>query len=105
MLFFLLNSRDSAFGPAYLSSQSSLVLQEVMALQFDVIKKATRNFKSDLLLGEGRSGPVYKGIINDHPLTGVKLEPGIVVAVKNLSCIQVGGPKECLVSFFVSFVR
>lgn len=72
-----------------------------MALPFDVIEKATRNFRPDLLLGEGRSGPVYKGIIHEHPLTGVKLEPEIVVAVKNLSFKQVAGSKECLVGFSV----
>lgn len=75
-----------------------------MAIKLDVIKRATRNFKPDLFLGEGRSGPVYKGIIDELPLTAMKLVPGIFVAVKKLNVeLLIAGFKESLVHFFVSF--
>ncbi|KAG5039471.1 hypothetical protein JHK85_011947 [Glycine max] len=49
------------------------------------LKKATRNFQLDSLIGEGGFGYVYKGLINDGKSFGPTMpKSGTVVAVKKL---------------------
>lgn len=57
-------------------------IQNVMAIRYKEIKKATKNFGPDIVLGEGGFGTVYKGWIHEHNLTAVKPGSGIAVAVK-----------------------
>ncbi|KAK9913539.1 hypothetical protein M0R45_037352 [Rubus argutus] len=52
---------------------------------FNELKKATRNFHRDNLLGEGSFGPVFKGWIDQKSLTAAKPGTGMVIAVKRLS--------------------
>ncbi|XP_057799446.1 probable serine/threonine-protein kinase PBL10 [Salvia miltiorrhiza] len=56
-----------------------------MAIEYDEIRKATKNFKSEVL-GRGGSGSViYKGWIDERKLTAVKPASGIAVAIKKMN--------------------
>ncbi|EXB54650.1 Protein kinase 2B [Morus notabilis] len=60
------------------------------------LKNATRNFKSDSLLGEGGFGWVFKGWIDENTLAPAKRGTGTVVAVKRLKRESFQGHKEWL---------
>ncbi|KAH6808722.1 protein kinase 2A [Perilla frutescens var. frutescens] len=77
-------SSSQKFNPADLSGQNIFVLRNVMAIEYEEIKKATKNFRHDMLLGVGGFGCVYKGWIDEHHLTAVKPGYRIAVAVKKL---------------------
>ncbi|KAL2328753.1 hypothetical protein Fmac_022180 [Flemingia macrophylla] len=51
---------------------------------FTELTAATRNFRTDSVLGEGGFGSVFKGWIDDQSLSAVKPGKGIVVAVKRI---------------------
>ncbi|TKY67353.1 kinase APK1A [Spatholobus suberectus] len=57
---------------------------------------ATRNFRTDGVLGEGGFGSVFKGWIDDHSLSAAKPGTGIVVAVKKLDHDSFQGHKDWL---------
>ncbi|XP_028795268.1 probable serine/threonine-protein kinase PIX13 [Neltuma alba] len=61
---------------------------------FGDLKAATKNFKSDTLLGEGGFGKVYKGWLDEKTLTPSKAGCGIVVAIKKLNAESVQGFQE-----------
>ncbi|XP_027362499.1 probable serine/threonine-protein kinase PIX13 [Abrus precatorius] len=61
---------------------------------FVELKAATRSFKSDLLLGEGGFGKVYKGWLDHNTLAPAKPGSGFVVAVKKLKPESVQGLQE-----------
>ncbi|GMH27603.1 hypothetical protein Nepgr_029446 [Nepenthes gracilis] len=63
---------------------------------FNELKIATRNFRSDNLLGEGGFGYVYKGWIDHQTLTPTRSGSGMVVAVKKLKPEGFQGHKEWL---------
>lgn len=63
------------------------------------LSNATRNFRSDSLLGEGGFGDVYKGWLDEETLTAAKPGTGLVVAVKKLKPEGFQGHKEWLVGF------
>ncbi|KAG6414012.1 hypothetical protein SASPL_126728 [Salvia splendens] len=68
-------------------SSSSMLLGEKSNLKsfaFCDLKNATRNFRSDSLLGEGGFGYVFKGWIDDHTFAPCRPGTGLVVAVKKL---------------------
>ncbi|KAH6829205.1 protein kinase 2B [Perilla frutescens var. hirtella] len=88
------SSSSQKFDPADLSNQNIFFFRNVMAIEYEEIKKATKNFKPDLLLGEGGFGPVYKGWIHEHHLTAVKPGSGIAVAVKKLNTGGYQGRQE-----------
>jgi hypothetical protein len=71
------------------------------ASTFSELKNATRNFRTDSLLGEGGFGNVYKGWIDEHTLGAERPGCGMVVAVKQLKPEGFQGHKEWLVGFFV----
>ncbi|KAL5710802.1 non-specific serine/threonine protein kinase [Ranunculus cassubicifolius] len=59
---------------------------------FSELKNATKNFKSEYVLGEGGFGTVFKGWIGDNNLCGSGR--GYVVAVKKLNSESMQGIKE-----------
>ncbi|KAK6164036.1 hypothetical protein DH2020_000900 [Rehmannia glutinosa] len=60
------------------------------------LKNATRNFRSDSLLGEGGFGYVFKGWIDEHTFAPSKPGTGMVVAVKKLKQESFQGHREWL---------
>ncbi|KAG7945154.1 hypothetical protein I3843_15G138500 [Carya illinoinensis] len=58
------------------------------------LKTATRNFKTDSLLGEGGFGKVFKGWMDEKTLTPCKVGTGMVVAIKKLSSESMQGSQE-----------
>ncbi|KAJ0969091.1 hypothetical protein J5N97_021968 [Dioscorea zingiberensis] len=58
---------------------------------FSELKSATRNFKSDAILGEGGFGRVYKGWVEEKTLNPAKSGVGIVVAIKKLNAESLQG--------------
>ncbi|XP_057771302.1 receptor-like cytoplasmic kinase 176 isoform X2 [Salvia miltiorrhiza] len=80
--------------PAHLSSQDTFFFRNVMAIEYEEIRKATKNFTADLLVGEGGFGSVYKGWIDEHNLTAVKPGSGIAVAIKKMNHQGLQGHKE-----------
>ncbi|KAL7113572.1 hypothetical protein ACP275_04G069100 [Erythranthe tilingii] len=60
------------------------------------LKTATRNFRSDSLLGEGGFGYVFKGWIDEQTFAPSKPGTGMVVAVKKLKTESFQGHREWL---------
>ncbi|CAO2833725.1 unnamed protein product [Amaranthus hypochondriacus] len=58
------------------------------------LKSATKNFKSEYMIGEGGFGKVYKGWIDEKTLAPSKPDLGITVAVKRCSANSAQGLKE-----------
>lgn len=69
------------------------------AFSYIELSNATRNFRSDSLLGEGGFGDVYKGWLDEETLTAAKPGTGLVVAVKKLKPEGFQGHREWLVGF------
>lgn len=67
------------------------------SFSFIDLKNATKNFRSESLLGEGGFGCVFKGWIDEHSYLPTKPGTGIVVAVKKLKRESLQGYKEWLV--------
>ncbi|XP_051134097.1 probable serine/threonine-protein kinase PBL4 isoform X2 [Andrographis paniculata] len=61
---------------------------------FNDLKTATRNFRSDSLLGEGGFGYVYKGWIDEQTFAPSRPGTGMVVAVKKLKAESFQGHRE-----------
>ncbi|XP_048128573.1 probable serine/threonine-protein kinase PIX13 isoform X2 [Rhodamnia argentea] len=61
---------------------------------FSDLKSATKNFKSDNLLGEGGFGKVFKGWVDEKTLAPSKMGSGMVVAIKKLNPESVQGFDE-----------
>ncbi|XP_062200773.1 probable serine/threonine-protein kinase PBL3 [Phragmites australis] len=66
------------------------------AFLFSDLKNATRNFRSDSLIGEGGFGFVFKGWIDEQTLAPSKPGSGMVVAIKKLKPEGFQGHKEWL---------
>lgn len=64
---------------------------------FNEMRNATKNFRSENLIGEGGFGYVFKGWMDEHTLTASKPGTGMVVAVKKLKPEGFQGHKEWLV--------
>ncbi|KAL1555164.1 putative serine/threonine-protein kinase pbl3 [Salvia divinorum] len=76
---------------AYKGEKSNL-----KSFAFCDLKNATRNFRSDSLLGEGGFGYVFKGWIDEHTFAPCRPGTGLVVAVKKLKAESVQGHREWL---------
>ncbi|XP_004253237.1 probable serine/threonine-protein kinase PIX13 [Solanum lycopersicum] len=61
---------------------------------FSDLKAATRNFKSDTVLGVGGFGTVFKGWVDEKTLTPTKVGTGMVVAIKKLNSESMQGFEE-----------
>jgi len=67
------------------------------AFTFGDLKSASKNFRSDSLIGEGGFGYVFKGWIDEQTLAPSKPGSGMVVAIKKLKPEGFQGHKEWLV--------
>ena len=67
------------------------------SFNFNDVKNACKNFRSDSLLGEGGFGWVFKGWIDEHTFAPTKPGTGIVVAIKKLKQESFQGHREWLV--------
>ncbi|XP_024025794.1 probable serine/threonine-protein kinase PIX13 [Morus notabilis] len=61
---------------------------------FSELKAATKNFKSDSVLGEGGFGKVFKGWVDERTLNPSKAGTGMMVAIKKLNSESVQGFQE-----------
>lgn len=66
---------------------------------FSDLMMATRNFRPDSVLGEGRFSSVFKGCIDEVSFTAAKPRTGTVIAVRKLHQESFQGHGEWLVSF------
>ena len=66
---------------------------------YEEMRAATRNFKPDLILGEGGFGTVYKGVLDESVRSSFK---NTLVAVKELNPEGFQGDREWLVLVSVS---
>ncbi|XP_047970680.1 probable serine/threonine-protein kinase PBL3 [Salvia hispanica] len=82
--------------PVDLSSQETLFFRNVMAIEYEELKKATRNFHPCELLGEGAFRRVYKGWIHENYLTATKPGYGIAVAIQKMDLESYEGNRELL---------
>ncbi|GLT44729.1 hypothetical protein SLA2020_186110 [Shorea laevis] len=72
------------------------VSSNLKSFNFNDLKNATKNFRTDSLLGEGGFGCVFKGWIDENTLAPTKPGTGIVVAIKKLKGESLQGHKEWL---------
>ncbi|KAL2551215.1 Protein kinase superfamily protein [Forsythia ovata] len=61
---------------------------------FADLNKATKNFKSDMVLGEGSFGTVFKGLVDSKTLSPSKVRNGMLVAIKKLNLKSFHGYEE-----------
>lgn len=115
-LFSPTTASNSSFGKSQLSEAVSERLDEtnpsgkiletpnLKVFSFADLRSATKNFKSDTLLGEGGFGKVYKGWMDTRTLVPSKIGSGMVVAIKKLNSESMQGFQEWQVIFFVFFL-
>ncbi|KDP34511.1 hypothetical protein JCGZ_11061 [Jatropha curcas] len=72
------------------------VSSNLKSFSFSDLKNATKNFRSETMLGEGGFGCVFKGWLDENTLAPTKPGTGIVVAVKRLKAESCQGHKEWL---------
>lgn len=78
------------------SKLDSSVPNNLKSFSFSDLKNATRNFRSDSVLGEGGFGYVFKGWIDANTLSPTKPGSGMVVAIKKQKSEGLQGHKEWL---------
>lgn len=79
-------------------NEKTLPRSNLKFYRFSDLKKATKNFKSDMVLGEGSFGSVYKGWVDENSLMPSEFGSGILVAIKKLNPQSIRGFKEWQVS-------
>lgn len=72
------------------------ISSNLKSFTFNDLKNATKNFRSDSLLGEGGFGCVFKGWIDENTFAPSKPGSGMVVAVKKLKTESFQGHREWL---------
>ncbi|CAL9749260.1 probable serine/threonine-protein kinase PIX13 [Musa acuminata AAA Group] len=97
-------SSSSTFGQSTGSSSASIdevfpdgrILEapNLRIFSFAELRTATRNFKPEMVLGEGGFGKVYKGCVEEKTLNPAKSGVGMVVAVKKLNPESMQGLEE-----------
>ncbi|KAL1832486.1 hypothetical protein ACET3Z_002137 [Daucus carota] len=92
------NRLSSVHKPVPLPHRGEELLQssKLKRFEFNDLKKATRNFRSDSVLGEGGFGSVFKGYIDENTFTPSKWGTGLVIAVKRLNLDGSQGHQEWL---------
>ncbi|CAH2064051.1 unnamed protein product [Thlaspi arvense] len=80
-----LSSYNSSSSAAHKREGEILSKANVKSFSFNELKLATRNFRSDSVVGEGGFGCVYKGWIDETTLSPAKSGTGLVIAVKRLN--------------------
>ncbi|KAJ9172332.1 hypothetical protein P3X46_015581 [Hevea brasiliensis] len=94
------SSQKASLGSFKKSFETSAVDASVpgnlKSFSFSDLKNATKNFRSETLLGEGGFGCVFKGWLDENTLAPTKPGTGIVVAVKRLKAESFQGHKEWL---------
>ncbi|KGN61217.1 probable serine/threonine-protein kinase PBL17 isoform X1 [Cucumis sativus] len=98
-------ARESSSGPERTTSGCSMVNKHIDVLRetpaysdveifaYEEMKLATKNFRPDLILGEGGFGVVYKGFIDENIRPGFKT---MQVAIKELNREGFQGDREWL---------
>ncbi|XP_015889606.2 probable serine/threonine-protein kinase PIX13 [Ziziphus jujuba] len=71
-----------------------LAIPNLRVFSFAELKSATKNFKSDTVLGEGGFGKVFKGWVDEKTLAPSKFGIGMMVAIKKLNHESVQGFQE-----------
>ncbi|GFY86937.1 protein kinase superfamily protein [Actinidia rufa] len=92
-------TQNSSDNPDPLPLQSKAPCQ-LLQFTFQELKFATRNFRPDNVLGEGRFGSAFKGWIEENGTAPAKPGTGITVVVKRLTPDYRKGQREWLVSRF-----
>lgn len=82
-------SHDEAFPEGQILPTPNLKI-----FSFADLKTATRNFKSDNVLGIGGFGTVFKGSVDEKTLAPCKAGTGMVVAIKKLNPESLQGFQE-----------
>lgn len=80
----------------FISEAISSASINLKSFSFSDLKNATKNFRSESLIGEGGFGFVFKGWIDESTLVPTKPGSGIVVAIKKLKPESFQGHKEWL---------
>ncbi|CAN8254516.1 unnamed protein product [Cochlearia groenlandica] len=94
-----LSTCKSSSSPSTLAHKTEgeiLSSANVKSFTFNELKVATRNFRSDTVVGEGGFGCVYRGWIDETTLTPTKSSTGLVIAVKRLNPDSFQGHREWL---------
>ncbi|KAJ0246927.1 serine/threonine-protein kinase PBL1 [Hirschfeldia incana] len=91
-----LSSVQSSSTAAHRREGEILSKTNVKSFTFNELKLATRNFRSDSVVGEGGFGTVYRGWIDETTLTPTKSSSGLVIAVKRLNPDGFQGHREWL---------
>ncbi|KFK34793.1 hypothetical protein AALP_AA5G193900 [Arabis alpina] len=91
-----LSSFQSSSLAAHKTEGEILSSTNVKSFTFNELKLATRNFRSDTVVGEGGFGCVYRGWIDKTTLTPTKSSTGLVIAVKRLNPDGFQGHREWL---------
>ncbi|KAI3725724.1 hypothetical protein L1987_65516 [Smallanthus sonchifolius] len=90
---------SSSIGHSRLSEVASpngevLPAADLMVYTYSDLKACTRNFKSDMVLGIGGFGTVYKGWVDEKTMLPSKNGTGFMVAIKKLNHESVQGFQE-----------
>ncbi|KAK3031204.1 hypothetical protein RJ639_035361, partial [Escallonia herrerae] len=80
-------------------SSGQVVAQNFRVFSFTELRRATGNFGSNLVLGEGGSGTVFKGWVHEKTYAPSQVGVGMAVTVKKLNLNGHVGPKEAKVKF------
>ncbi|ESQ44910.1 hypothetical protein EUTSA_v10010443mg [Eutrema salsugineum] len=91
-----LSSCQSSSSAAHKAEGEILSKANVKSFTFNELKLATRNFRSDTVVGEGGFGCVYRGWIDETTLSPTKSSTGLVIAVKRLNPDGFQGHREWL---------
>lgn len=90
-------SQQTPLERPIVSKIDTSVPNNLKSFTFNDLKNATKNFRSESLIGEGGFGWVFKGWLDENNLSPSKPGSGIVVAVKRLKRESFQGHKEWLV--------
>ncbi|XP_023637787.1 probable serine/threonine-protein kinase PBL1 isoform X2 [Capsella rubella] len=87
---------SSSSAAAHRTEGEILSSTSVKSFSFSELKLATRNFRSDSVVGEGGFGCVFRGWLDETTLTPTKSSSGLVIAVKRLNPDGFQGHREWL---------